>query len=142
MPGYNVHRLFNYTVFIGISLLLYVWNIDLKQFLALSAGYYIGTEFITPDLDTNSAAIKKWGMLRVLWLPYKWLFRHGQSSHNIVYGAAVRIFYLSIILLSIYYFLFKSLPLETIISSAYVFIFLIGVIISNVLHVILDILFR
>ncbi len=142
MPGYNVHRLFNYTVFIGISLLLYVWNIDLKQFLALSAGYYIGTEFITPDMDTDSAAINKWGMLRVLWLPYKWLFRHGQSSHNIVYGAAVRILYLSIIILSVYYFLFKSLPLETIISSAYVFIFLIGVIIANGLHVILDILFR
>lgn len=141
MPGYNVHRLFNYAAFIAIFVLLYAWNISLKQLLALSAGFYIGTELITPDLDTDSAAIKKWGRLKIIWLPYKWTFKHGRSSHNIVYGAVVRILYLCIIIISIYYFLFRSPLQETIFSSVYVFVFLIGIIIANVLHVILDILF-
>lgn len=144
MPGYNTHRIFNYTVFIVITVLLYTLNlsvIDLKQFIVLVAGYYLGTDFITPDLDIESTAIKRWGKLRILWLPYKWIFKHGQSSHNIVYGAIVRILYIGLIILGIYYILFKSLPPGTVIPSDYVFIFLIGIMIANALHVILDALF-
>lgn len=144
MPGYNVHRIFNYTFFITIAALLYVWKIpviNLKQLLVFIAGFYIGTEFITPDLDIDSTAIKKWGKLKILWLPYKWIFKHGESSHNIVYGTVVRILYISIIIFSVYYLLFNSLPPETMFSSVHVFIFLIGIIIANALHVILDSLF-
>lgn len=141
MPGYNAHRLFNYTVFIAIIVGLFIRDktlIDLIMLLALGAGFYIGTDFITPDLDTESTAIKRWGKLKIVWLPYKWMFKHGQSSHNIVYGAVVRILYISLIIFGVYYLLFKSLPLEMMVSSVYVFIFLIGIIIANALHVMLD----
>ncbi|MCZ7393256.1 MAG: DUF2227 family putative metal-binding protein, partial [Candidatus Methanoperedens sp.] len=144
MPGYNVHRIFNYLLFITIVALLYVWKIpviSLKQLLVFVAGFYIGTDFITPDLDIESTAMKRWGKLKILWLPYKWIFKHGQSSHNIVYGAVVRILYISLIILGVYYLLFKSLPPETMFSSIHVFIFLSGIIIANALHVILDSLF-
>ncbi|MDD5473550.1 MAG: DUF2227 family putative metal-binding protein [Candidatus Methanoperedens sp.] len=141
MPGYNVHRLFNYTVFIAIISVLFAWDktlVDLRMLLALGAGFYIGTEFITPDLDTDSTAIKKWGRLKIIMLPYKWMFTHRQSSHNIVYGAIVRILYISLLVLGLYYFLFSSLPVENSILSLYIFIFLVGIIIANALHVILD----
>ncbi len=143
MPAYNKHRFFNYVIFIAAAFLLYILGIpvSLKQFLSFSAGYYIGTDFITPDLDIESKAIKRWGVLKILWLPYKWMFKHGQSSHNIVYGAVVRILYISFIILVIYYILFRSLPPQTIISSVYVFIFLIGIIVANALHIVLDFLF-
>ncbi|MBU4373047.1 MAG: metal-binding protein, partial [Euryarchaeota archaeon] len=135
MPGYNVHRLFNYTVFIAIIVVLCVRDktlINLKMLLALGAGFYIGTDFITPDLDIDSSAIKKWGRLKIIVLPYKWMFTHRQSSHNIVYGALIRILYISLIVLGLYYLLFSSLP-ESTILSVYVFIFLIGIIIANAL---------
>lgn len=141
MPGYNVHRLFNYAIFIAIIIIVYVWNIsiiNLKQFLAFGAGYYTGTVLLTPDMDTESTAIKKWGKLKILVLPYKWLFVHRKSSHNIVYGAVGRILYIGLIILVSYYLLFKSLPVETIFSSVYIFIFLIGIIIANALHILLD----
>jgi uncharacterized metal-binding protein len=141
MPGYNVHRLFNYAVFIAIIILLYVWNIsiiNLKQFLVFGAGYYTGTVILTPDLDTESTAIKKWGKFKIFVLPYKWLFVHRRSSHNILYGAVARILYIGLIIFVSYYLLFKSLPAETIFSSVYVFIFLIGIIIANALHILLD----
>lgn len=144
MPSYDTHRIFNYLVLLVISVLLYNLNIlpaILKQFFAASIGYYIGTDFITPDLDIESTAIKRWGRLKIIWLPYKWLFKHGQSSHNIVYGAVVRILYFSLIILGIYYLLFSSLPPEMMIASVYVFAFLIGIIIANALHIILDVLF-
>ncbi len=144
MPDYNTHRVFNYLTFLVISVLLFKSQVvitDMRLFLALGIGFYIGTDFITPDLDIESTAIKRWGRLKIIWLPYKWLFKHGQSSHNILYGAIVRVAYFSIIILGVYYLLFRSLPPETMISSVYVFIFLIGIIIANALHIILDVLF-
>jgi uncharacterized metal-binding protein len=144
MPDYNTHRVFNYLAFLVISVLLFKLQVvitDMGLFLALAIGFYIGTDFITPDLDIESTAIKRWGRLKVIWLPYKWLFKHGQSSHNILYGAIVRVMYFSIIILGVYYLLFRSLPPETMISSVYVFIFLVGIIIANALHIILDVLF-
>jgi uncharacterized metal-binding protein len=144
MPDYNTHRVFNYLAFLVISVLLFKLQVvitDVKLFLALGVGFYVGTDFITPDLDIESTAIKRWGRMKVIWLPYKWLFKHGQSSHNILYGAIVRIIYFSIIIFAVYYLLFRSLPPETMISSIYVFIFLIGIIIANALHIILDVLF-
>lgn len=141
MPGYNVHRLFNYAVFIAIIILFYIWDIsiiNLKHVLAFGAGYYTGTVLLTPDLDTDSTAIKKWGKLKIFVLPYKWMFVHRKSSHNIVYGAIVRILYIGLIILVMYYLLFKTLPAGTIFSSVYIFIFLIGIIIANALHILLD----
>jgi uncharacterized metal-binding protein len=141
MPGYNRHRIFNYIIFFAIVFVLYYKNIfsfTPGMLLAIGLGFYIGTEFLTPDLDTNSTAYKRWGRLKILMLPYKWLFTHRKSSHNILYGAIVRILYISVIILGFYYLIFKSLPSELDLSPLYGMIFLIGIILSNALHVILD----
>jgi uncharacterized metal-binding protein len=145
MPGYNTHRRFNYAVLIIISALFYFKNIfifDLLQFLLLGVGFYAGTEFITPDLDIESKAIKRWGAFRALWLPYKLLFKHGKSSHNIIYGAVVRLIYIGLIILGVYYLLFRALPSNMmILPFDHVLIFFTGIIIANALHVMLDMLF-
>jgi uncharacterized metal-binding protein len=141
MPGYNRHRLFNYIIFIAIVFIFYSENADIGGLIALCLGFYIGTEFVTPDLDTNSTAYKRWGNLKILMLPYKWTFKHRQSSHNILYGAIVRILYISIIILVFYYLIFKSFSTDLDISPVYVIIFLFGIIIANALHVILDNIF-
>ena len=74
-------------------------------------------------------------------LPYKWTFKHRQSSHNILYGAIVRILYISIIVLAFYYIIFKSLSTGLDISPVYPIIFLFGIILANALHVLLDNIF-
>ena len=149
MPGYNTHRRFNYSVLVIIAALFYFRHLilfDPVQLLVLGAGFYAGTEFITPDLDIESRAIKRWGALRTLWLPYKLLFTHGKSSHNIVYGAVVRLPYISLIILGVYFLIFRALP-SNMISNVMILpfdillIFLTGIIISNALHVMLDMLF-
>ena len=141
MPGYNRHRIFNYIIFIAIAFVLYSENIlsfPPGMLLAICLGFYIGTEFVTPDLDVDSAAYKRWGRLKILMLPYKWLFDHRKSSHNIYYWAIVRILYISVIILGFYYLIFKSLPPELNLSPVYVIFFLLGIISANSLHVILD----
>ncbi len=143
MPGYNVHRGFNYTVFIAVAALLYFKNqsfLDLNQFLVLVAGFYIGTDFVTPDLDIESRAINRWGPLKVLWLPYKWAFTHGQSSHNIFYGAVVRVLYFSLVIAGIYNIAFKAIP-QVAIPAVFLYILLAGIVLANILHVMLDMLF-
>jgi uncharacterized metal-binding protein len=141
MPGYNAHRIFNYAILIAIAALAWYESINPKQLLALSIGFYIGTDFLTPDLDTESTAIKRLGRLKILFLPYKWTFTHRKSSHNIIYGAVVRILYISLIMLVLYYVLFKSFPSGTVFFSAYILLFLVGIIIANALHVLLDVIF-
>jgi uncharacterized metal-binding protein len=141
MPGYNTHRIFNYIIFIAAVISVYysrILHLSPVQLLVIGLGFYIGTEFVTPDLDINSSAYKRWGRLRILILPYKWLFKHRQSSHNIFYGAVVRILYIGAIIAAFYYFIFKSLPLENILFPFHIIIFLGGIIAANSLHVILD----
>lgn len=139
MPAYNIHRLFNYAIFIAIVFFLYSGNIfGPWHLIAMTSGFYIGTEFVTPDLDTDSAAYKRWGKLKILVLPYKWIFKHRQSSHNIFYGAIVRVLYITLIILGFYYLIFKSLPYDMMLPSVFVIIFLSGIIAANALHVILD----
>ncbi len=145
MPGYNTHRRFNYVIFLIVAALFYFRDIrifDPVQFLILGAGFYAGTEFITPDLDIQSRAIKRWGVLRILWYPYMILFEHGKSSHNIIYGAVVRLLYITAIILGVYYLIFSALPSDVmIIPLGYVLTFITGIILANALHVILDMLF-
>jgi uncharacterized metal-binding protein len=145
MPGYNTHRRFNYAVFVIIAALFYIREIvffDPAHLFIMGAGFYAGTEFITPDLDIESRAIKRWGSLGTLWIPYKLLFKHGKSSHNIVYGAIVRVLYIGLIILGVYYLLFRALPSNIIfLPFDYVLIFVAGIMIANALHVMLDMLF-
>ncbi len=139
MPGYNSHRLFNYVIFVLMAAFLYSSGLlRIGYLLATGFGFYIGTEFVTPDLDTDSAAYRRWGRLRIIMLPYKWVFKHRQSSHDIFYGAIVRILYISIIILGLYYLLFRSLPPALQLSPSYVIVFLAGLIAANAFHVILD----
>ena len=141
MPAYNIHRLFNYVIFFIIVFFLYsgkILSFSPWHLIAITSGFYIGTEFVTPDLDTDSAAYKRWGKLKILMLPYKWIFKHRQSSHNIIYGAIVRVLYITVIILIFYYLIFKSLPFDMMLPSVFVIIFLSGIIAANALHVILD----
>jgi len=145
MPGYNTHRLFNYVAFLIITASIYSGTrpfLDLGYFLILCAGFYAGTEFITPDLDIKSSVGNRWGALKVLWLPYRVLFKHGKSSHNIVYGAVVRLLYIGLIIVGMYYLLFRAFPSNIfILPFDYVLIILSGIILANALHVMLDMLF-
>jgi uncharacterized metal-binding protein len=145
MPGFNTHRLFNYVVFIIIAAFIYSGTkpfLDPWHFLILCAGFYAGTEFITPDLDIKSRVGNRWGALNVIWLPYRVLFKHGKSSHNIFYGAVVRLLYIGLIILGVYYLLFRIFPSDImILPFDYVLIVLAGIILANALHVMLDMLF-
>lgn len=64
------------------------------------ASYYVGTFYLSPDLDMDSRVYKRWGALRVLWFPYKKMLRHRSKwSHSAIGGALRGVYFLLLIAL-------------------------------------------
>ncbi|HDL85159.1 MAG TPA: hydrolase [Candidatus Acetothermia bacterium] len=57
--------------------------------------YLFSSLFLSPDLDLKrSDPFRRWGLARVLWVPYARLFHHRALSHHIILGPLTRIAYL------------------------------------------------
>lgn len=62
---------------------------------AFVASYLGASLLLSPDLDLWGAApSRRWGPLRVLWVPYAFLFRHRGISHSLFLGPLTRLAYL------------------------------------------------
>ncbi|MBE0635420.1 DUF2227 family putative metal-binding protein [Candidatus Bipolaricaulota bacterium] len=76
-----------------------VWK---DQIALLHAGLFAGAYIfsmllLSPDLDlAKSDAFHRWGILRWLWLPYAWVFRHRQMSHHLLWGPLTRMAYVGL----------------------------------------------
>jgi len=109
--------------------------------LPFAAGYLIGTFWLTPDLDlATSRPSRRWGILRILWLPYAWLFPHRGLSHRPLLGALTRVLYLAalagigLLLLDLFGYKFQF---ELSLSDGWLSFFA-GVLIADAIHLALD----
>lgn len=87
--------------------MLFVWTAVSGYLLAAGAiraeaavayilAYAFSMVFLSPDLDlARSRASKRWGIARVLWIPYALVFRHRGCSHHAILGAFTRVAYLA-----------------------------------------------
>ncbi len=58
--------------------------------------FTIGGLWLSPDLDTRSKALVRWGLLKGIWWPYRKLIPHRSLfSHGPLLGTALRISYLT-----------------------------------------------
>ena len=61
---------------------------------AVAAAFVFGGLMFGPDLDTVSNQYARWGIFRVLWLPYRWVFKHrSRWSHGLIFGTLFRVVY-------------------------------------------------
>ena len=66
--------------------------------LIVSGGFLFSGLMFGPDLDIHSIQYKRWGILRVIWLPYRMFLRHRSLfSHGLIIGTCVRVLYLFLI---------------------------------------------
>lgn len=97
MPGGKTHEVINITVLAAILagiFYLTAWQetimipgyLDTYTIIAFSCSYLFATFFLSPDLDTKSRPYKRWKMLRILWWPYRIIFKHRGVSHNMILG--------------------------------------------------------
>ncbi|WP_320673677.1 metal-binding protein [Prochlorococcus sp. MIT 1341] len=72
-------------------------TLGLENGLIGGISFLVGGLWLSPDLDTNSNALKRWGFLKGIWIPYKKLICHRSLlSHGPVIGTTIRLLYLAI----------------------------------------------
>ena len=67
--------------------------------VAATAGTLFGGLMFGPDLDILSRQYTRWGPFRLLWWPYRVVFRHrSRWSHGIIFGTLIRVVYFALVL--------------------------------------------
>ena len=72
------------------------WGLTGSVWLSAAAtvAMLFGGLMFGPDLDIQSRQYTRWGPLRLLWWPYKVVFRHrSRWSHGIIFGTLIRVVY-------------------------------------------------
>ncbi len=142
-----------------IALPICLYYIPKDFYLPFALGYTFGTFFLSPDLDLpHSKPSKRWKGLRLIWRPYQLFSKHRGLSHIPLIGSLIRMSYLFFILTFLYFVLLglssryaphieKLLllfdPFEVLSSIAQreeTFYFALGVILSELFHIVLDLL--
>lgn len=135
MASFKTHRRFNYLIFIIGCLIMSHFNLfNVYVMITIGIGFIIGTELITPDLDTKSTPSQRAGWL---WLPYRLAFKHRGTSHNYVLGFVSRVLYI-ILLIALACFLFSIYPVITSEFIVLALVIIMGIAIANGLHIVLD----
>ena len=77
--------------------------LGLQNGIISSLAFWIGGIFLSPDLDTNSLCLKRWGIFGIIWSPYRKLIPHRSLlSHGPFIGTLLRLVYLITITYLIY----------------------------------------
>lgn len=140
MPSGNVHdKITLYTTpLIGLGM----YQIDEKpQNLFIILGLYIFSSLMfNGDLDIKSKPFNRWGILKLIWLPYQSFFSHRSLfTHGIIIGTIVRLIYLSPIIYTLW--LINSHMMIFDFNSYNILLILIGLELGNTIHTVSDWLF-
>jgi uncharacterized metal-binding protein len=84
-------------------------------------GFLIGGLLLSPDLDTHSNATRRWGILKLLWWPYRRVLSHRSLlSHSPLLGSSLRLAYLAgvVLLLSACLHPMGAPPAQMLVRSA------------------------
>jgi uncharacterized metal-binding protein len=65
--------------------------------VTISLSFLVGGLMLGPDLDIRSIQYRRWGPIKVIWLPYRMMLKHrSMLSHGPIVGTALRVIYLSL----------------------------------------------
>lgn len=142
-----------------IALPLCLYYTPKEFYIPFAIGYLFGTFFLSPDIDLpKSKPSKRWKKLRFIWRPYQALSRHRGLSHVPIIGSALRLSYLMLLFIFLYFVLLgissKYAPevqnlllsfdpfdlFSRLAEKEEAFYFALGVVISEVFHVFIDLL--
>ena len=72
--------------------LVVAWPLGLSAGVITAAAFLMGGLWLSPDLDTRSNALHRWGPLGGIWWPYRRLIRHRSIwSHGPLIGTTTRL---------------------------------------------------
>jgi uncharacterized metal-binding protein len=100
MPSGRTHDRITIWLLSPVAVISYILTRNGELTLLVAAGFFFSGLMFGPDLDIYSVQFKRWGILRLLWLPYQKLLHHRSFfSHGFIIGTVIRIIYLSLWLL-------------------------------------------
>jgi uncharacterized metal-binding protein len=122
-----------------VVLVVGCYQFGLELGIIAGASHFLGGYWLSPDLDIKSRPFLRWGVLKIIWLPYQRLIPHRSPlSHAPVLGSAIRLLYL-IALVSPLWLVFPDLQrMQWAIDWEKALAFLIGVELSALNHLLLD----
>jgi len=104
-----------------------------------TASHYLAGMYLSPDLDTLSKPFKRWGVFKIIWVPYQKNIPHRSPlSHAPLLGSAIRLLYLAALLLPLWIIFPGLQQIEWAITWEKAIAFLVGVELSALNHVLLD----
>lgn len=146
MPDGKTHEVINAAVLMASIGGLYCFSagygnaviaryVDTYTILTFAAAYIFATLFLSPDLDIDSKPYRRWRMFRVLWWPYKVIFKHRGLSHNPVIGPVSIVLNLALIVVPL--LLLAGVSLQSL-PSGLVVAAIAGIVLSIEVHIISD----
>ena len=88
--------------------------------LISGAAFLIGGLWLSPDLDTHSRALKRWGILKGLWWPYQKAIPHRSIfSHGPFLGTTLRVSYL-LTLITLLCFCIKLIGFPEVLDNTFI----------------------
>ena len=94
MPSGTSHDIVTILLAAPATVLAYAATRDLPTSTVFGSAFILAGVMFGPDLDTKSKQYSRWGPLRILWLPYRSVFRHrSRWSHGLIFGTLFRVIY-------------------------------------------------
>ena len=95
MPSGITHDRITLWVLPWIAGICYALTRNGELTLIVAGGFLFSGLMFGPDLDIYSLQYKRWGILRVIWLPYRMMLPHRSLfSHGPIIGTCCRLLYL------------------------------------------------
>lgn len=99
MPSGRTHDRITFWGLPPLMGLTYLLSGKIDLTLILVGSYLFSGLMFGPDLDIHSVQYNRWGIIRGIWLPYRFLLKHRSFfSHGFVIGTLLRLLYLGSIL--------------------------------------------
>jgi uncharacterized metal-binding protein len=99
MPSGRTHDRITFLLVPPTALAAYYFTGDWAVTAITTAAMLFGGLMFGPDLDILSRQYTRWGPFRLLWWPYRVVFRHrSRWSHGIIFGTLIRVVYFALML--------------------------------------------
>ena len=94
MPSGRTHDAITLILAAPTFALTYAVTVNLPMSIAVALSFVFGGFMFGPDLDTLSNQYARWGIFRLLWFPYRSVFKHrSRWSHGLTFGTLFRVIY-------------------------------------------------
>ena len=94
MPSGRTHDSITFLLAVPAGFLIWRFSGSVSLAIIGALAFVFGGLMFGPDLDTSSVQYGRWGLFKIIWVPYKMFFKHRSFwTHGLIFGTLLRILY-------------------------------------------------